>query len=145
MNIFLAQAYTVWPKKHTLIFHLTAFSFDYCVYLLCIASTTLCNITFITIKNCIKFWLRSCIDNGIVKPFFKANSITSQRLSEGLRTQLYGDQFMCENDFSCSLNHSFTIWAHWIWSLSSYVLFQTCYLLKATHENIWITVKIIQS
>ncbi|MED6250345.1 hypothetical protein ATANTOWER_030338 [Ataeniobius toweri] len=38
-----------------------------------------------------------------------AFSSTSQRFSMGLRSGLCGGQSMCENDVSCSLNHSFTI------------------------------------
>lgn len=64
VNVSLAQAYTALPKKHTLIFHLTAFNFDYCVCIrCCIAPATLYNTTFISIKSCIRFWPKSIWDS----------------------------------------------------------------------------------
>ncbi len=87
----------------------TNFSFDY-------GTHTLWHPTFIPVQSCVNFSPRSCIDDA------KVFSSTSQRCSMGLRSYsgLRGGQCMCENDVSCSLNHSFTIWARWILALSSW-------------------------
>ena len=64
------------------------------------------------------FWRMTFYD-GRVGQLCKVFSSTSQRFLTGLRSGLCGDKSMCENDVSCSLNHSFTVWARWIAALSS--------------------------
>ena len=57
--------------------------------------TTLCNVpTAISVQSWIQFWLRSCIDDGRVKPLRKVSSGTSPRPKVKVRSQEYGGQFM---------------------------------------------------
>ncbi len=82
-----------------------------------ILSTTLCNImsfTCFSIKSCIDFWT----DLELIK----STPAHPKSLSLVLRSRFYCNQCMCENDSSCSLNHSFTIRAQWILALSSWNL-----------------------
>ena len=129
-HLLICTLYTAWPKKnvatkkkrsHTLIFCWTAFSFDYSTHSLwhCFDKLLQCHkIYFHPVLH--QFSPGSCIDDGRVRPLRKAFSSTSQSFSMGLRSGLCGDQSMCENDVSCSLNHSFTVWAWWIVALSSW-------------------------
>ena len=106
--------------SHTLIFWI-AFSFDYSTHSLWHFFDKLLQCHKIYFRPVLQYFSpRSCIDNGRVRPLRKAFSSTSQRFSVGLRSRLCGGQSMCENDLSCSLNHSFTIWPRWILALSSW-------------------------
>ena len=106
-------------KGHTHIFRWTAFSFDYGTHALWQFLISFSNVTrFISVQWCIHFSPKSWIDDGRVGPLCKAFSSKSQRFSMGFRSGRCGGQSVCENDVSCSLNHSFTIWAWWILELS---------------------------
>lgn len=66
----------------------------------------------------LSFHLDLEIDEGRIT--YKAFSSTPQRLTMGLKSGLWRGQSRCENDISCPLNHSITIWPHWILVLSSW-------------------------
>ena len=54
------------------------------------------------------------IDDGRLRPLHEVFPSSSKRFSVGLKFGLCGDQSMCENYFSCSLSHSYTIQTRWI-------------------------------
>lgn len=100
--------YTAWPKKgsHTHYFigpPLALITGRICFH----------NITrFMSVQCCYEFSPRSRTTTGRVGPLCEAFSSTSQRSSLGLRSG------PC--DVSCSLNHTFTIWADESWYCISF-------------------------
>ncbi len=113
------------PKKkaHTLIFRWTAFSFDYDTHspwhhfdkLLQYHNIYSCLELHTVFAKILYWWWER-------QTTCKVFSSTSQRFSMGLRSDSghCGGQSMCENYVSCSLNHSFPIWAWWTLALSSW-------------------------
>lgn len=67
-----------------------------------------------------------------------SKSSTSQRCSVGLRSGLRGGEPMCENDVSCSVNHSLIIWLLWNLALSSWNMLAPSGMKKnSTHGKNW--------
>jgi len=103
--------YTTHQKKkvtHLNIFRWTVFSSDY--------GTHSPWHRLDKLLHCHNIYLqRSYRDDGRVGPLCRVFSSTSQRFSMGLRSALevLTLQSMCDTDVSCSLNHSFSIWAQW--------------------------------
>ena len=85
-----------------------------------ITLTSLYNVTtFVSVQRCINFPQRSLLMMGESGHCVKSSP--SHRFSMGLRSGVPGRWFMCENFASCSLNHSFAIWARWNMALSSLI------------------------
>ena len=85
-----------------------------------------------------KFWIVMNIQSftmflATILGWWESWSFLTQRLglALGLQLGLYACQSMCTNDVSCSLNHSFTIWAQWILALSSWNM------LTSLWKKIW--------
>ena len=88
-TIIPARMYTAWPKiSHTLIFHRTAFSFDYSTHLPWYHFDKLMQCHIISVQSCINFSPRTFTDDGKVRPLRKVFFSTSQRFSMGLGSGL---------------------------------------------------------
>lgn len=81
------------------------------VFLTCFSNVT----QFISIQCCFNFSIK--ILHCWWENWTTVVGNTSQRFSVGLRFGHRGGHSTCENDVSWSLDHSFTIWAHWILAL----------------------------